>query len=99
MNDPSKGESPGVVKGSGDREIAGKLELLKVSGGYAEMPEYFTQRGFESLCDGFVMGTSPASWSCARQVGDMCVCLCFVLKKRGWWVGGVGEGGGLQVQV
>lgn len=29
MNDPSKGESPGVVKGSEDREIAGKLELLK----------------------------------------------------------------------
>ena len=28
MPDPSHGEAPGVVKG-GDKEIAGKLELLK----------------------------------------------------------------------
>lgn len=27
--DPSKGEAEGVVKGEADREIAGKLELLK----------------------------------------------------------------------
>lgn len=30
MNDPSKGEAPGVVKDAEDKEIAGKLELLKV---------------------------------------------------------------------
>ena len=28
--DPSKGEAPGVVKDSGDQEVEGKLELLKV---------------------------------------------------------------------
>lgn len=86
------------MKGPEDREIADKLELLKVSGGHAEMTEYFAQRGFESLCDGFVMRTSPASWSYARQVDDVCVCLCFVLKKRGWdavvGVGGGWWGGG-----
>ena len=32
MNDPSGGTAPGVVKDSDDKEIAGKLELLKVGG-------------------------------------------------------------------
>ncbi|GAB4819215.1 hypothetical protein N2152v2_006261 [Parachlorella kessleri] len=34
--DPSKGEAAGVVKGSGDRRIEGKLELLKGISLYAE---------------------------------------------------------------
>lgn len=32
VDDPSGGVAPGVVKDSDDREIAGKLELLKVGG-------------------------------------------------------------------
>ena len=31
--DPSKGAAPGVVKDSGDRDIEGKLELLKAGRG------------------------------------------------------------------
>lgn len=32
MKDPSGGEAAGVVQGSADKEVAGKLELLKVLG-------------------------------------------------------------------
>jgi hypothetical protein len=43
VNDPSKGTAPGVVQDNSDKEIAGKLELLKVAGGWWEA-------GREAVC-------------------------------------------------
>lgn len=54
MPDPSKGAAPGVVKDSGDRDIEGKLELLKVTPGKCmSRAEYVLDEGMrKALSDG-----------------------------------------------